>query len=203
MTEDPRTQAFYSARWFAVDEAVKPIGVSPQLAGFLCKLPKGGSVLELGCGNGRDSKAILAAGFELDATDGCEELARQAERHIGHPVRHLRFAELNARDCFDGVWASACLLHVYRKDLSAILRRIYQALKPNGRFFASYKAGRAEGRDEYGRYFNYPDTGWLMEAYSSAANWDNLEIETGPGLQHGGSMTDWHRVTAVRKGDDI
>mgnify|MGYP001816928904 CR=1 FL=1 len=200
--EDPATREFYADKWSALANVDKSIGVTPQLEGFLAALPAGGSVLELGCGAGRDSKAIIAAGFELDATDGCPELVPLTSAHIDHPVRLMRFDELDADRLYDGVWASACLLHVFRADLPAILVRIHRALKPGGYFFASYKAGEAEGRDDYGRYFNYPDIHWLRAAYSQAADWAAFDVETGPGLQHGGSEIDWHRVTVIRRGEE-
>lgn len=197
--EDPATKAFYADKWAAVAEVEKEIGSSPQLGPFLDDLTPGAAVLELGCGGGRDSKAILAAGFELDATDGCEQLVRQARAHLGHAVRLMRFAELDAQARYHGVWASACLLHVLRDDLVGILHLIHRALRPDGLFFASYKAGSGEGRDQYGRYFNYPDIAWLDETYRKAGDWASIDIETGPGLQHGGAEVAWHRVTAKRQ----
>ncbi|NNC73144.1 MAG: class I SAM-dependent methyltransferase [Sphingomonadaceae bacterium] len=136
---------------------------------FLAMLREGGKILELGCGGGRDGAAMLAAGFDVDATDGCTALARKAEARIGQPVRVMRFAELDADSAYDGVWASACLLHVPRDDLADILARIHRALKPDGVHGASYKGGTREGRDTFGRYFNYPDADWQRAAYDEAA----------------------------------
>ena len=65
---------------------------------------------------------------------------------------------------FDGVWANACLLHVPRTALPGILAKVQRALRPGGVFYASYKAGEAEGRDRFGRFFNYPDAAWLKAA---------------------------------------
>ena len=52
-------------------------------------------------------------------------------------------------------------------------------MRPRGRFFASYKAGDAEGRDTLNRYYNYASLDWLRTIYTSAGNWSSLEIETG------------------------
>jgi hypothetical protein len=49
----------------------------------------------------------------------------------------------------------------------------------SGVFYASYKAGEAEGRDTLNRYYNYPSPDWLRTNYTSAGNWSSLEIETG------------------------
>lgn len=141
---------------------------------------------------------MIAAGFDVDATDGCAALAAKAEARIGQPVRILRFAALDAEARYDGVWANACLLHVPRSGLPDILRRIHRALKPGGQFTASYKTGRDEGRDRFGRYFNYPDTDWLRNVYGHAADWAVLEIAKRAGSGYDGMPTDWLDARATR-----
>jgi SAM-dependent methyltransferase len=97
---------------------------SSRLKGFLALLPPEGSILELGCGAGNHSAEMLAAGFELRATDGSPEMAEIASRKLGHPVETMLFDQLNEDGAYDGVWASACFLHVPRDELAGILRRI-------------------------------------------------------------------------------
>ena len=161
---DSTTLGFYAAE----AEAYAGRGQAPlheRLGGFLGALPPGARILELGCGAGQDSAAMLAAGFAVTPTDGTPEIAREAERRLKVPVRVLLFGDIAEREAYDGVWANACLLHVPRTDLPGILARIHAALKPGGVFYASYKAGAGEGRDRFGRYFNYPSPAWLREAY--------------------------------------
>jgi SAM-dependent methyltransferase len=151
---------------------------STRLKGFLALLPKAGSILELGCGAGNHSALMLAEGFVVRATDGSPEMAEIASRRLGHPVETLRFDELDEYEAFDGVWASACLLHVPRNELGGILGRIRRALKPSGVFYASYKIGGGEGRDSLGRYYNYPSPQWLETTYSSVGAWLTLASDT-------------------------
>jgi SAM-dependent methyltransferase len=151
---------------------------STRLQGFLALLPKDGSILELGCGAGNHSALMLAEGFRVRATDGSPEMAEIASRRLGHPVETLRFDELDEYDAFDGVWASACLLHVPRIELADILGRIRRALRPSGVFYASYKIGEGEGRDSLGRYYNYPSLQWLETTYSSVGAWIALASDT-------------------------
>ena len=141
-------------------------------------LPPGGSILELGCGAGNHSAEMLAAGFKVRATDGSSEMAEIASRRLGHLVETLLFDELDEHDAYDGVWASACLLHVPRHDLAAILRRIRRSLKPEGLFYASFKVGEGDGRDNLGRYYNYPSPEWLAATYAAAGKWDSLTTDT-------------------------
>ena len=120
---------------------------STRLVGFLAMLPEAGSILELGCGAGNHSKEMLSRGFRVRATDGSPEMAEIAAKRLNHPVEAMLFDELDERDAYDGVWASACLLHVPRDELAGILTRIHRALKPEGLFYASYKVGHGDGRD--------------------------------------------------------
>jgi SAM-dependent methyltransferase len=152
---------------------------STQLKGFLELLPPGGSILELGCGAGNHSSVMLADGFKVRATDGSPEMAAIASRRLGQSVDAMRFDELDAREAYDGVWASACLLHVPRDELTGILERIRRALKPDGVFYASFKIGEGDGgRDSLGRYYNYPSPEWLEATYAAAGSWRSLSSDT-------------------------
>jgi SAM-dependent methyltransferase len=152
---------------------------STQLKGFLELLPPGGSILELGCGAGNHSSVMLADGFKVRATDGSPEMAAIASRRLGQSVDAMRFDELDAREAYDGVWASACLLHVPRDELTGILERIRRALKPDGVFYASFKIGEGDGgRDSLGRYYNFPSPEWLEATYAAAGSWRSLSSDT-------------------------
>ena len=151
---------------------------SSRLISFLGLLPPGGAILELGCGAGNHAAEMLARGFAVRATDGSSELAEIASRRLNHPVEVMRFDELDESEAFDGVWASACLLHVPRAELAGILTRIHLALKTGGVFYASYKAGEGDGRDSLGRYYNYVSADWLGAAYAAAGPWQRLSSDT-------------------------
>ena len=171
---DEATLRFYrdNAKAYA-DWAKAP---STRLTGFLALLSPGGSILELGCGAGNHSAKMLAAGFAVRPTDGSPEMAEIASRRLGHPVEALLFDELDEHETYDGVWASACLLHAPCDELAGILSRIYRALKPGGVFYASFKIGEGDGRDSLGRYYNYPSPEWLQTTYAAAGRWSSISI---------------------------
>lgn len=176
---DRDTLRFYRGNAEAYAERKPP--VTGRLTAFLGGLPPGAKVLELGCGAGYHAEAMLAAGFDVHATDGSPELAAEASRRIGRPVATMLFHELDAVEAYDGVWAYACLLHVPRDDLAGILKRVRRALKPGGMFYASFKSGEGEGRDKLARYYNYPSESWLRAQYDDAGPWASLSIETSEG----------------------
>ena len=169
----------------------------PHLKTFLSQLEKGATILELGCGGGQDSEYMLAAGFDVHPTDGTPDIAKAAEARLGIPVRTLLFEDIDEVGRYHGIWANACLLHVPRATLPSIIGRIHAALKDEGVFYASYKAGTAEGRDELDRFYNYPSPNWLLDVYQQLS-WDQITIDEAKGSGYDNKPTDWLHVTAVK-----
>ena len=119
---------------------------------FLACLPEHALILDFGCGSGRDTKAFLEAGYQVEATDGSEEICAMASKYTGIHVRKALFNELEETDRYDGIWACASILHLPAQDLKDVLSRIGKALKPGGVLYASFKYGEYEGMRD-GRYF--------------------------------------------------
>ncbi|KRE23846.1 SAM-dependent methyltransferase [Bosea sp. Root483D1] len=193
---DADTLGFYAAEAEIYAGRARELGEA-RLRRFAELLPAGGQVLELGCGGGQDSEALLALGLDVTPTDGSPELAAEAQKRLGRPVSVLLFEHLAAEAAFDGVWANACLLHVPRPALPGILTRVHRALRPGGAFYASFKAGEAEGRDRLGRYYNYPDAGWLRMAYGDLG-WNRIDIEENLGGGYDREPTRWLHAMAIK-----
>jgi SAM-dependent methyltransferase len=194
---DPATLDFY-ANEAPVYAASSPDGVARHLPPFLDRLNPGARILELGCGGGRDALYMIEQGFDVDATDGTAEIAAQAEQRLGRAVRVMRFDQLDSEACYEAVVASASLLHVPRTDLPGILQRIWCALKLGGWHVASYKGGGVEGRDRFGRYFNYPDADHLRAIYSAAGDWAEMDVLSGMGGGYDGVQGPWHIITVQK-----
>jgi SAM-dependent methyltransferase len=193
MSTDPTT-SFYAdnAALYAARKRNLP---TSRLDAFLAALPAGASILELGCGAGQDAAYMLSRGFDVTPTDGSAELANEAEKLIGRPVRIMRFETLDASAAFDGIWAEASLLHVPRSDLPNIFDRILRALKDGGIFHSSFKAGAAEGHDALARYYNYPSAEWLG-ALLNEGGWRDIAITEADGGGFDGKPTKWLYVKA-------
>lgn len=121
---------------------------------FLGYIPHGGSILDFGCGSGRDTKSFLEKGYVVEALDGSKKLCDLANAYTGIKVKHMMFEEFEEVEKFDGIWACASILHVTKKELPTILKKMVNALKDNGTIYTSFKYGDFEG-ERNGRYFTY------------------------------------------------
>ena len=111
---------------------------------FLALVPPGGSILDAGCGSGRDALAFKRRGYTVAAFDASPAMARLAAEVVGQPVEVMRLQEVNFRAEFDGVWACASLLHVSGSELDDVLSRLGSALRPGGVLYLSFKWGESE-----------------------------------------------------------
>lgn len=132
---------------------------------FLEYVPTGGRILDFGCGSGRDTKYFLTKGYEVEATDGSEELCRIAGEYTGIKVKQMLFEELDEVEAYDGVWACASILHMEKKHLPDIMRRITDATKNGGTVYTSFKYGDFEGvrNDRFFTYLTEESFGELLE----------------------------------------
>ena len=135
---------------------------------FLRMLPPHAYILDFGCGSGRDAKAFLDQGYQVDAVDGSPELCCTASELIGKPVKQMLFDDLSVSNQYDGIWACASILHLPRRDLVDVLPKISNALKTDGVLYASFKYGSYEGMRD-GRYFT-DFTEESLEAFNALSN---------------------------------
>ena len=99
---------------------------------FLNEIPENGLILDAGCGSGRDSRMFTEKGFNVIAIDGSVKMCKLASSYLNFEVSHMQFQEIEFINEFDGVWASASLLHLNSTDLLDVLKRLKKALKKDG-----------------------------------------------------------------------
>ena len=121
---------------------------------FLKYLSAGASILDAGCGSGRDSVAFKQHGYHVTAMDASPEICKEAEKVLGQKVLCKIFEEVDDENVYDGIWACASLLHVPKKSMGEVLYRLKHALKDGGVLYASFKYGEEE-KVVSGRLFSY------------------------------------------------
>lgn len=163
----PGTQAFYTDNARAFFDRTVDMDMSSLHGRFLAHLPSRASILDAGCGSGRDSAAFMACGHEVHAFDASPELAALASAHTGLDVRVCTFHDIDATNAYDGIWCCASLLHLPEAEIPLALQRLWHALRPGGVLYLSFKLGRGERTDEHGRHFTDADEAllrhWLMQ----------------------------------------
>ena len=119
---------------------------------FLQLLDENASILDFGCGSGRDTKYFLDKGCRVTATDGSAELCRRASVFTGIEVQEMLFQELDDINTYGGIWACSSILHLPKNELLLVIRKMCNALKDTGVIYTSFKYGDFEGVRN-GRYF--------------------------------------------------
>lgn len=133
------------------------------------------TILDLGCGPGRDLVAFRDLGHTAIGLDGSEKFVAMARKHSGCEVWHQDLLALKLPPGkFDGIFANAVLFHVPTQELSRVLVDLRHALKPEGILFSSNPRGPdIEGQqgDRYGCYLTLP----TWRAFMTEAGYVELE----------------------------
>lgn len=150
-------------------------------------------ILDAGCGSGRDTHYFLSRGYQVTAFDASSEMVRLAAALTGRPIRHCTFLDLDYVAAFDGIWASASLLHVPRYQISAVLARLSCALKPGGVFYLSFKYGLNESI-HHGRLFSDYTEASFSDLLSSHPELSLVEVLVSEDVRPGRSTEKWLNV---------
>lgn len=146
------TVAYYDAQAEAFAQDTQKVAFSAIQDAFLSHLRPKASILDLGCGAGRDAKRFKELGFAVTAVDASSEMCRIASQYAGLEVICSTFEDYAPEQPFDGIWACASLLHVPGDDLPRLLAKYVGLLRPKGVFYLSFKYGDFEG-ERNGRHF--------------------------------------------------
>ncbi len=112
---------------------------------FLDLLEEGDTILDMGCGSGRDSLTFYDLGYDVTPLDGSEEMCRLAEVHTGLDVLQMTYEEMTFDGAFDGVWACGAFVHIPKEEVPDIFRKVAKALTEDGIFYLSMRLGDFEG----------------------------------------------------------
>jgi SAM-dependent methyltransferase len=114
------------------------------------------TILDFGCGPGRDLATFTALGHIAIGLDGAARFAEMARAHSGCEVWEQQFQKLALpASRFDGVFANATLFHVPTSVLPSVLDALRDTLKSRGVLFSSNPRGRNEegwNGERYGAY---------------------------------------------------
>jgi len=116
------------------------------------------TILDFGCGPGRDLRSFSALGHVAIGLEGAASLASMARSDSGCQVWEQDFLQLDLPAAyFDGIFANASLFHVPTQALPRVLRQLRTTLKPEGVLFCSNPHGENQEGWTRGRYGAYHD----------------------------------------------
>ncbi|HWW04774.1 class I SAM-dependent methyltransferase [Collimonas sp.] len=154
------TLEHYNQRADDFREGTRDHDVSQNIAALLRHI-KGAppfSILDVGCGPGRDLRTFSKLGHIAVGVEGAERFVEMARADSGCEVWHQDFLKLDFPDNrFDGIFANAALFHIPSQELPRVLRQFHATLKSEGVLFSSNPRGSNEEGWNRGRYGAYHD----------------------------------------------
>lgn len=145
------------------------VGMADIYGRFLPLIPEGGSILDAGCGSGRDAKVFTEMGYRVDAFDASHSLVELANRNNGIQASVDTFDSFTSDKAYDGIWACASLLHVPSDKLAETIKSLSTFLQPSGVFYLSFKLGIGE-REAGNRVFTDMTLDTLTETVNDIAD---------------------------------
>lgn len=135
---------------------------------FISLLPKGASVLDVGCAGGVKAQYLVEHGLNLTGIDFSEKMIEIAKERVPeatffvHDMKEIDTLE----EMYDGIYLSAVVFHVPKNELVALLRKIAKRLKNGGYIYIAVKEKRENEQEEevkvenelgytYERFFAY------------------------------------------------
>lgn len=192
MSDDHVATTIASYNAFAHDYAKKALAHAPvqERDVFLSKLPEHATILDAGCGSGRDSQFFCTAGHTvtgIDLSSKLIQIAKQTAPTATFALMDLRKITFPEKS-FDAIWACASLLHLKRTEVPEVLAVFNRILKPGGVLFLLVKEGEGKKLVRGGmsgkkrRFFTYfqpqtirtflADAGFIIEDMYS---WDQKD----------------------------
>jgi SAM-dependent methyltransferase len=171
-----RTLAHYDRSAEAFEAGTRAHDVSQNYAAFLGAIEGRPplTLLDLGCGPGRDLGYFRSLGHQAVGLDGSARFVAMARSATGCEVMHQDFLRLSLPEArFDGIFANASLFHVPTQELARVLSVLWTSLVPRGVLFCSNPHGsNREGfsGERYGAFLTH-DT-W--RAYVTSAGFSEI-----------------------------
>lgn len=157
---DNKTTAFYEGN--ATDIAARYEAVESSVIATVSRLRSHGSVLDVGCGSGRDISRLASLGFDVYGVDASKNLIDEATKRHPELEGRIMFGALPsdlpfADQTFDLVICSAVLMHIAPESLPAAIEALAARVSKGGYLLVSVSSNRSgldsNSRDDNGRIF--------------------------------------------------
>lgn len=135
---------------------------------FISLLQPGSLILDIGCGGGVKDRYLIDKGLKVLGIDFSEKMVEIARREVvGGEFLTMDLKNVHKiKQEFFGIFMQAVLLHIPKRELRGILRRILKKIKNGGYLYIAVKEKKPGGPEEeikleydygysYKRFFSY------------------------------------------------
>jgi len=130
------------------------------------KLSPGASILDIGCGSGRDLLWFRHRGFKVFGFERSPGLADLARENVGCEIIEGDFETYDfSRLSVDAVMLVGALVHLPHSKVPEVLNSISKALKDDGNMLLSLKKGSGNISNYHGRVFYLWNDGELRDLF--------------------------------------
>lgn len=102
-------------------------------------VPNGGTVLDAGCGVGRDTQYFIRHGFKVSSFDASAKMVELCNQYPFAFCEQKSFADIDYPPTFDLVWACASLLHLNQAEFENAISNLVKTLAPDSCIYFSLK----------------------------------------------------------------
>lgn len=132
------------ARKYAAAVSQQPSGVGKEgLRRMVDIVQPGGTILEVGSGQGWDADFVESFGVTVRRTDVTKAF-RDFQTERGKHVEPLDILTDDFGGPYDGVMAMCVFLNIDRDSTDQVLHKVAEALRPDGAFLVSVREGDGE-----------------------------------------------------------
>jgi len=155
-----------------------PLVVEDALRRMVQWVPVIGSVLDIGCGPGREADFVESLGAVVRRTDAAQAfLDVQAERGKQAELLNVVIDELGGP--YDAVLALCVLIHVDREQIDPVLDKIRRALRTGGAFLVSMRTGEGETSGKYHTvYWTRDQFAARLVAAGLSVHWETQSVDS-------------------------
>ena len=164
---------------------------------FLKQVPDSCTILDVGCGSGRDTLYFLNNGYEVISIDASSEMVKLSSKLTKQNTSLLRIEDIGFKDQFEGIWACASLLHIDESKTTDVYHKLRAAMKMNGCCYASYKYGNGTEVRE-GRYYSHYDEDSFQKMFENIKGLEIVELWDTLDLKEDGNDEKWLNILLTR-----
>ena len=146
--------SFYEDHCNEYFQATAHLDPSPFLTPLAKRLAPGATILDVGCGSGRDLRWLADHGFKPTGFEQAPKLAKMAKTFCQQNIIEGNFSSYDFSTLkFDAILLIGALVHLQPEDLPTVLLHICEALHENGLVNLSMKEGSGQQISTDGRIF--------------------------------------------------